>query len=363
MIAAQRSHAQAYTVLYQFNGTDGQSPYAHVTLDKTANLYGTTLDGGAHRQGVVFKLSGTSETVLHSFAPGKSGTNPLRGVNVDSTGNVYGTLSLGGSFGSGAVFKVNTNGQEIVLYSFTGGADGDQPQSDLVLDTAGNIYGTTALGGASGYGTIFKVDIHRKQTVLHSFSGGADGQYPHAGLVQDSAGNLYGTTGGDDAQTFGTVFKIDPTGNETVLYRFTGGTDGALPMGALIRDSAGNLYGTTYYGGAGYGVVFKLDPNGNETVLYKFAGTKDGSHPLSRLALDTAGNLYGTTELGGQFNLGTVFELNGLGSETVLHSFAGRKLSDGAYPEAGVIRDSNGNLYGTTSSGGLRNGIVFKLTP
>jgi uncharacterized repeat protein (TIGR03803 family) len=186
-------------------------------------------------------------------------------------------------------------------------------------------------------------------------------------LIRDSAGNLYGTTHQGGAFQLGTVFKIDLAGVETVLYSFAGGTDGGEPEAGLIQDAAGNLYGTTHYGGGGScsdgcGTVFKLDPAGVETVLYMFTGNPDGGSPLSNLVEDAAGNLYGTTLYGGSSGKGIVFEVDtATGAETVLHSFRGR---DGAAPQAGLVRDAKGNLYGTTPEGGGNGfGAIFRLSP
>jgi uncharacterized repeat protein (TIGR03803 family) len=354
--------AQTYTVLYRFKGTDGSSPYGPLTLDSKNNLYGMTRDGGAKRSGAIFGISYPNEKVLYSFRDNPDGASPLGALLRDSAGNLYGTTPLGGSSGSGAVFKLDTMGNETVLYNFSGGTDGDQPQAGLVQDMVGNLYGTTVLGGASNLGTVFKVDNTGTETVLHSFTGASDGEFPHSGLVRDRAGNLYGTTGGDGATTWGTVFKVDTSGRETVLYSFKGGADGGEPLAALLRDGAGNLYGTTYLGGNGTGTAFKVDESGNETVLYAFAGGTDGANPLCRLVIDKTGNLYGTTEKGGSSNFGTVFKLAPNGQETILHSF-GDIRQDGKYPEAGLVPDSTGRLYGTTSLGGTGSGIVFELRP
>lgn len=220
------------------------------------------------------------------------------------------------------VFKVDKNGNETVLYSFTGGADGGFPEAGLVLDAAGNLYGTTESGGdtscgpPSGCGTVFKVDKAGNETVLHAFAGGTDGSTPLAGLVRDAVGDLYGTTvsggsGGTSCGGCGTVFKVDRSGTETVLYSFAGDPDGASPEGGLIQDGEGNLYGTTAGGGANFnGTVFKLDKTGIETILYNFAGQADGTGPAGTLARDAAGILYGTTSGGGGINgteFGTVF--------------------------------------------------------
>ncbi len=257
------------------------------------------------------------------------------------------------------MFKLDATGTETVLYSFTGGADGANPEAGLVRDPDGSLYGTTIAGG-SGSGVVFKVDSNGTETVLHTFTSGADGGYPQAGLIRDLNGDLYGTTSGGGSPGPGVVFKLDTTGAETVLYTFTGGADGGTPYGGLVRDSAGNLYGSTLQGGVttgsqGYGVVFKLDAAGTETVLYTFTGGSDGASPYAGLVRDSAGNLYGTTYGGGR-------AFGNTGAETVLHTFAGG--TGGAKPQAGLIRDAKGNLYGTTVFGGSGgNGVVFKLTP
>jgi uncharacterized repeat protein (TIGR03803 family) len=215
-----------------------------------------------------------------------------------------------------------------------------------------------------------------QETVLHSFFG-IDGAHPTAGLLRDASGNLYGTTTGGGTG-YGVVFKVDTSGNETVLYSFTGGDDGAIPVGGLIQDAAGNLYGTTAEGGgdkcdAGYGcgVIFKLDTAGNETILHTFRGIPDGAEPgYGSLIRDDKGNLYGTTTQGGSAycnapnGCGIVFGLSTAGRLAILHTFTG--LSDGAVPQGGLIRDADGNLYGTTYQGGVPNcdcGVVYKISP
>jgi uncharacterized repeat protein (TIGR03803 family) len=295
-----------------------------------------------------------------------------------SEGDLYGTTNGGGVAGKGVVFKLDTTGTETVLHSFTDGADGGAPWAGVIRDSAGDLYGTTTGGGPSDYGVVFKLNTTGTETVLHSFTGGADGGSPLAGLIRDSAGNLYGTAQAGGASVLGVVFKLDTTGTETVLHSFTGGADGATPFARLIRDSAGNLYGTTQYGGGGSsgnncyyggcGAVFKLDTTGTETVLYGFTGGADGENPYPGLIRDSAGNLYGTTLSGGASGLGVVFKLDTTGVEMVLYSFEGR--ADGESPFAGLIQDSAGNLYGTTYGGGAFSstcrggcGVVFKLEP
>jgi uncharacterized repeat protein (TIGR03803 family) len=260
----------------------------------------------------LFKINTSGkETVLHNFTGGKDGGFPFAGVTRDASGNLYGTTLYGGNCnrygGCGTVFKLDKSGKEDVLYTFTEGADGDMPFTDLILDAAGNLYGTTGYGGTYGFGTVFQLGAAGEK-VLHSFTGDKDGGLPYGGLIRDKAGNLYGTTSGFG--TAGNVFKVNAKGHEDVLYSFTGGTDGLNPYAGLVRDTAGNLFGTTAFGGTGgWGVVFKIDGNGQETVLYAFTGGTDGGTPYASLVRDSKGNLYGTTYYGGAFGLGTVFKL------------------------------------------------------
>ena len=365
-LSAVAAQAQTFTTLFSFNNSDGANPQASLIMDAQGNLYGTTSYGGTYGFGTVFKLDPSgNETVLHSFAGNlEDGGTPDANLIVDASGNLYGTTYQGASpSGSGTVFRLDSSGNETILHSFTGGSDGGHPECGLIMDAQGNLYGTTFEGGAYGDGTVFKVDPSRNETVLHSFTGGSDGYMPYAGLIIDAQGNLYGTTFSSDnpAQGNGVVFKLDPAGSETVLYSFTGGRDGAWPYGALIMDAARNLYGVTLYGGnlncnsggQGCGTVFKVDPSGNETVLHSFAGGSDGWGPQGSLIMDAQGNLYGMTSGGGTYDFGTVFKLDPSGNETVLHSFAGG--SDGWGPIGGLVMDAAKNLYGTTHGGGASN--------
>src|ERR1039458_8699972 len=351
------------TVLHSFaGGTDGGDPTAAVIRDSAGNLYGTTEFGGAANAGVVYKMDTTGhEIVLYSFTGGADGRYPEAGVIRDSVGNLYGTASNGGTANAGVVYKLDTTGHATVLYSFTGGADGGDPYAGVIRDSGGNLYGTTPFGGTAQAGVVFKLDTAGQETVLYSFTGGTDGRWPSAGVIRDSAGNFYGTTGQGGTAGAGVVYRVDTTGHETVLYSFTGGADGRYPAAGVIRDSSGNLYGTTQYGGAANaGVVYKLDTTGHETVLYSFPGGADGLNPYAGVVRDSAGNLYGTTPNGGTPGWGIVYELDTAGQETVLYNFPG--AADGSYPSAGVIRDSTGDLYGTTEYGGAANaGVVYKL--
>jgi len=349
---ANVSAADKYEVIYDFAFTGG-SAAAGLISDAAGNLYGTAPAGGASANfnefgplgyGVVYKLSRDAsgrwnETVVHTFQ-GKDGNNPSPGLVFDKAGNLYGTTTLGGTYGNGVVFKLTheSNGEwtETVLHSFRS-ADGVTPNGDLVIDGAGNLYGTTQ-GGGHGSGLVFKLSPATKiETVLHSFQG-TDGVNPSAGVIFDRAGNLYGTTYNGGALNNGTVFKLTPQPDgewiETVLHSFKS-ADGNGPSTGLVFDTTGNLYGTTAVGGTyDDGVVFKLspDPNGQwtETVLHSFQG-KDGSFSQARLVFDRAGNLYGTTTLGGTYGTGVVFKLthesNGSWIESALYIFQGRKAT------------------------------------
>jgi len=350
------------TVLYTFTGgADGGSPSAGVIRDSDGNLYGTTGGGGAG-WGVVYKLdTAGQETVLYTFTGGADGGSPSAGVIRDSAGNFYGTANYGGPGGWGVVYKLDTSGKETVLYTFKDGADGGSPFAGVIRGPDGNLYGTTQYGGTAGAGVVFKLDTAGHETVLHSFTGGADGTNPNAGVIRDSAGNLYGTTPSGGTSQSGVMYKLDAAGHETVLCGFPLPADGSEPPNAnVVRDSAGNLYGTTLFGGQGdAGVVFKVDPAGHETLLHSFTGGADGNNP-NGVILDSAGNIYGTTSTGGTTGQGLVFKLDPAGVETVLYTFTGG--ADGRVPAAGVIRDSAGNLYGTTELGGaVGAGVVFKL--
>jgi uncharacterized repeat protein (TIGR03803 family) len=367
-VVSTSASAQTLTTLHSFgsSSTDGIYPYAGL-IDESGNLYGTTVYGGAYGYGTVFKLTPKGiETVLHSFGSSATdGQEPFAGLIADAYGNLYGTTEEGGANGYGTVFKVTPSGTETVLYSFGSSAtDGKEPYADLI-DWSGNLYGTTVGGGAHGYGTAFKLTPKGIETVLYSFGSSAtDGRNPFAGLIADKSGNLYGTTFGGGANNAGTVFKLTLKGIETVLYSFgSSATDGQEPYAGLI-DESGNLYGTTEVGGAyGDGTVFKLTPKGIETVLHSFGSSAtDGRYPPAGL-VDESGNLYGTTFNGGANAAGTVFKVTPKGIETVLYSF-GSSATDGRVPYAGLTADKSGNLYGTTFDGGANYyGTAFKLAP
>jgi uncharacterized repeat protein (TIGR03803 family) len=378
---------------FDYAGTDGAIPDAGLISDAAGNFYGTTSGGGNSDAGTAFEMSpngsgGWTEKLLYSFGEGLDGFNPEASLIFDARGNLYGTTPSGSMNGGGMAFELSPNGSggwtETVLHSFSGGTDGSAPFGALIFDGAGNLYGTTTSQGINFYGTAFKLSPNGSggwtETVLHSFGAGTDGSGPTGGLIFDGAGNLYGTTYSGGTSNVGTVFELSPNGSggwtETVLYSFNNnGSDGNYPYAGLVFDSAGNLYGTTYYGGtSNQGSIFKLSPNGNggwtETVLHSFDfnnGT-DGAYPYAGLTFDAAGNLYGTTANGGTCDYGTAFEFspNGGGgwTETVLHSFCNGG-GDGYRPFAGLIIDHAGNLYGTAAVGGVGTaafGTAFEIT-
>jgi uncharacterized repeat protein (TIGR03803 family) len=387
--------------LYSFKGgSDGAVPFASLTSDNTGNLYGTTAGGGGSGCeggdgcGIVFKLApGGKETLLHSFQGGDDGTYPRGGLIADNAANFYGTTGAGGGGncdgGCGTVFKLAPDGTETILYAFQGGADGIGPVGTLIADASGNFYGVTEGGGSfsgsdcadQGCGTVFELMANGTKKTLYTFLGGNDGRDPAAGLLMDSAGNLFGTTalgvGGPNCPNgsagCGTVFEVAPDGTETILYAFQGAGDGSIPLGNLIADSAGNLYGTASYGGNcamnqyGCGTVFKLAPDGTETVLYALrGGDKDGWAPEAGVVMDKNGNLYGTTYYGGSTSCGgsgcgVVFEVSPKGKETVLERF---KAKQGRNPSAALLLGKKDTLYGTTIAGGGKHndGVVFSVT-
>ncbi len=352
------------TVLYSFEGgTDGAGPAMDLLRDQAGNLYSTTHTGGdisgctgvgfpSADCGVVFEVKPNGkEIALHAFTGGADGLGGSSGLVQDWEGNLYGTAIAGGDLtgactgqpaaGCGVLFRVNPRtGKETVLHTFEV-ADGYGVYGDLLMDQAGNIYGTASLGGdTSGYcgsdlviadtgggigcGTVYRLDRSGRFNVLHAFNGTDGGPYPDAWLVPDREGNLYGMTGnGGDLNACGgfgcgVVFKLDRRGDESVLYNFTGGADGSITFAGVVRDAAGNLYGTTGFGGnlsdcggSGCGVVFKVDPAGKETVLYTFTGGTDGANPQGNLLLDEEGNLYGTASGGGDSTCqcGVVFKI------------------------------------------------------
>jgi uncharacterized repeat protein (TIGR03803 family) len=368
-------------VLHTFaSGTgDGGGPWGGLIRDAAGTLYGTTYSGGItsgclinNGCGTVFKIDKTGkETVLHFFTGGSDGAGPYGSLIRDAQGNFYGTTSGGGDpvCLCGVVYKLDFSGTETVLHTFTDAPPSNYygPAAGLIRDKAGNLYGTTFLGGDYQLGSVFTIDMNGTYSLLHSFNvwDGLGGYLEPPAL--DAAGNLYGMTTYGGSGGYGTVFRLDTTGKETVLYGFTGGKDGAFPSGNVVLDKEGSLYGSTYEGGSafslnGAGVVFKLSKSGKFTLLYTFPGQGHGGSYGGGVILDKSGNLYGTTSFDGANSRGSVFEIDSSGKETDLYSFTGG--ADGDAPFAPVIRDAKGNFYGTTTYGGASGaGVVFKLSP
>jgi uncharacterized repeat protein (TIGR03803 family) len=374
-----RTHPKGgYSLLFSFTGANGKYPEAGV-INLNGTLYGTTYYGGPNSLGAVFAISSSGgENVVYGFNGIPDGALPGAGL-VSVNGTLFGT-SNGGAKDYGAVFKLTPSGDETVIHSFTGGKDGSFPVADLV-DVNATLYGTTLHGGndgcrshyvTSGCGTVFAIGPSGGETVLHRFAGGSkDGEYPEAGLANLN-GMLYGTTpdgggiGCEDTQGCGTVFAIAPSGKETILHRFGRPGDGADPQASLLNVD-GVLYGTTHGGGhSDFGTVFKIDASGSESVVYSFEGRRknDGAEPVAALAYSD-GTFYGTTESGGSDcsdarGCGTVFSLTPSGGETVLYEFKDHN-KDGAFPRGGVTEIGD-TLYGTTYSGGADGyGTVFAL--
>jgi uncharacterized repeat protein (TIGR03803 family) len=379
LVFAASPMAQAqktFKLLHTFTG--GESPSGTLLRDSAGNLYGTTARGGTSNVGTVYKIdAANNETVLYSFTGGADGASPQGGVIKDSKGNLYGTASGGGlpTYKAGVVFKLDPTSKETVLYSFCSViqgplqhcADGKTPFGGLTRDSADNIFGTTNNGGNDfippngGSGVVFELN-KLGETVLYALGpASVTGAFPQGSVLRDTAGNFYGTAtqGGGNVSGpclvggCGVVFKVNATGGGVVLFAFGGQSDGGMPGPSLARDSAGNLYGTTLFGGTsaacqghtGCGTVFKLDPTGKETILHTFTGGTDGAAPQAGLVMAGV-NLYGTASGGGTGN-GTVFKVSTAGKFTVLHSFTGG--TDGASPSS-LVRDGKGNLYGVTSS-------------
>lgn len=427
---APTATAATEQTLYSFpsSGRIGCYPEGTLLRDAAGALYGATSLCGAYDSGTLFKLAPPTPdrtrwtvSLLHSFTGYSSGGSPNADLVMDASGAIYGTTEDGGWNFQGTVFKLTppTPGtpkwKKDVLYFFQdvygGRRDGANPGAGVIMDASGELYGTTNLGGGSsvlGFGTVFKLappasgEKKWKETVLHSFTGGADGQNPFSTLATDGTGALYGTTmyGGSgkcvnpmlSTVGCGTAFKLTPPGpgqtrwSKTILHTFTGGIDGGVPQGKLLLDASGALYGATYQGGSGKctqlvlgtvigcGTVFKLTPPApgqnawTESVLYNFKGGTDGAYPQGGVIKDATGSLYGTASAGGVYGSGVAFKLTPpvpaqtKWTETVLHHF--NISADGDTPVGEIIRDGGGHLFGVTWSGGAQlRGTVFEITP
>jgi hypothetical protein len=405
---AASAQAQTETVLHSFTGIpDGQYATSGLFRDSAGNLYGTTDEGGLPGCGfagcgAVFQLNPQggqwTETILYAFPGGAGGAQPEGNLIADAAGNFYGVTDAGGS-GQGLVYELihNSDGSwtESVLYTFTGGSDGGNPIAGLVFDGAGNLYGTAQFGGDSsckpfGCGVVFELSPSSSgawnETVIHTFDG-TDGEVPQSPLIFDAAGNLYGSTaeGGTVSSLCsigcGTIFELTRTSSgsweQKIIHTFNAHNGGG-PMGNLILDSAGNLYGTASYGGNAAqceknpcGVAFELSFAAGvwkQIRQFNFHGT-NGETPFAGLTLGSAGHLFGTTYEGGNLSCategcGVAFRLTPTSTswtEQVLHVFGSG--IDGLKPAATVILDPKGNIYGTTVFGGNNYGTVFEITP
>jgi uncharacterized repeat protein (TIGR03803 family) len=356
------------TVLYAFGtNADGEGP-RNIIRGSDGNLYGITCPGGPYDGGIVFRITPAGvETALYPFGALATDASCPSGTFIQGNdGNFYGTAS-GGANGTGSIFELTPTGMESVLYSFpaaTSGTPYPNPNS-ITQGSDGNFYGTTQSGGASGLGSVFKVTSAGAASVLHYFGGFPDdGDTPYAPLIAGNDGSFYGTTLGGGANKVGTVYRISPAGTESLLYSFgSSPTDAADPAGPLILGTDGSFYGTAAAGGAtGNGAIFTITSTGVESVLYSFAGgPSDGASPAI-IIQGSDGNFYGTTSAGGANSAGTVFKLTPTGVETVLYSFQGGP-TDGSGPVEGLIQGSDGNFYGATLLGGIKNnGTIFRLT-
>lgn len=420
--AASIAAAQTETVIHTFqsNKNDGAGTSSGLVADSRGALYGVTAIGGKYGEGAVYRFTpptveggAWTETIIYSFTGADDGRTPTGNLFIDPhSQHIFGTAPLGGVFGNGVVFELTPGSPwtETVLYSFKGNPDGATPKYGVVMNNKGVVYGTAGGGGSRGYGVIFRLEPPAelggawKESILYRFTGGSDGAYPFAGVVLDSTNSVYGTTYDYESSSAGTVFRLSPPAGSgpwtlTTLYTFTGGTDGSGPSGGLIFDSAGSLYGTTQSGGdpictankaASCGTVFKLAPPSEgagpwtESVLYAFTGGTDGGQPSASLIFDSTGTLYSTTLAGGDLTdacgtygagfpegCGTVFKLSptvgGAWTESVLYAFEGppNGPSDGASPVTPLVFVGS-NLFGTTAWGGYPfgdDGEVFEVIP
>ena len=357
-----------FTSLLSFDGPNGADPhYVYLVQGTDGNLYGTTYSGTGDG-GTVFKITtgGTLTTIYTFCANGDScsdGAEPTAGLTLASNGNFYGTTMNGGANSDGVVFEITPAGTLTNLHSFDS-TDGAEPEFGVIQGTNGDFYGTTSIGGTEDIGTIFQITSAGKFTSLLSFDN-TNGVYPDTRLVQGTNGNFYGTTteGGGGS---GTVFDITSAGKLTTLHTFTS-TEADGNYGALIQATNGNFYGTTFGGGNGNGTVYEVTPAGKLTTIYTFctkSGCPDGSAPYAGVIQATDGNLYGTTFGGGISNGGTIFKLTTAGALTTLYSFCSKSdCTDGSSPQGGLVQDTNGTFYGTTYYGGTDGiGTVFSLS-
>lgn len=365
ILGTMPAQAATLTTLVNFNFANGGRPGGGLIRDESGTFYGITGSGGPSGFGTVFSLSNSGTlTTLVAFNETTNGAHPAGSLIRDASGTLYGTTFMGGTFGRGTVFSLSSSGTFTTLLNFNG-ANGAHPTTSLLRDVSGTLYGVTPGGGAFGRGTVFSLTNSGSLTTLVNFDG-TNGAEPHGNLISDGAGTFYGTTvlGGIGR---GTVFSLTGDGTLTTLTDFSqpNGPDGKAPVGGLFRDSAGTLFGTTAQGGPfGEGTAFRINKDGTGTTLVYFYGGGGGGYPLGPLISDPSGMLYGTTAYGGDLgSIGTVFSLSTGGELTTLFRFKSGLINEGFLPSGSLFRDRAGVLYGTTSAGGTGDyGTVFKLT-
>jgi uncharacterized repeat protein (TIGR03803 family) len=373
-VVSAGARAQSFEVVHNFTGADdGANPVDGFAMGSTGVLYGVASAGGASGNGVVFRVMATGKvTVLHNFTGGADGAAPFGRVIVGPNDTLFGTTMAGGTSGAGTVFRLKGK-REKVLYSFAGGTHGAAPQAELTMDDAGNLYGTTSAGGASGNGTVFELVAPQKENgawkevILYSFGTGTDGATPLAGVTLDAAGNLYGTTSVGGAKGFGTVFKLThgATWTETIVHHFQDTDDGAYPYAGLVADAHGNLYGGATQGGTdGGGTIFRLTPGGTSFSVVASVPGAAISGAWRNLLIADNGTIYGTTHCDGDYGAGTLFMLTPSGNGwtyKLLYTFTGG--SDGEYAISNLVM-KGGKLYGTALQGGAHDaGVIYRLTP
>ncbi|MFZ0311862.1 MAG: choice-of-anchor tandem repeat GloVer-containing protein [Candidatus Korobacteraceae bacterium] len=373
-VLVQSTQAQSFNVIHNFTGgTDGGNPLNGLVLGAGGYMYGTTSAGGAYNNGTVFRLAPTGIlTTIYAFKGGADGSTPQSFLIQDSQGLLYGTTSAGGAYGGGTVFRIANNSKSI-LHSFGSGSDGSVPLGGLVLDHAGNLYGTTSAGGVNGNGAVFMLSLSGilwRESVLYSFGTGTDGAVPYAGVTLDSSGDVLGTTSAGGTGGYGTIFELNKQHSwaESVVYNFQNQNDGGVPYAGLIADGLGNFYGAATEGGSqGGGSIFELTPAGsgwNFTAIQSLAGWGI-SGTFRNLLLSSSGTLYATTHCDGEYDAGTVYELvpgvGGTWTYTQLYTFTGG--TDGLYSFSNLVTFGN-RFYGTTNQGGAYGyGDVFAVFP
>lgn len=390
--SAQAAVKQA--TLFAFTGgSDGSFPYAGLISDTKGNLYGTASGGGDGHAGVVYELSppahgvaAWTQTTLYAFTGAKDGGTPHAGLMMDQKGDLYGTTYSGGVAGQGVAFKLHKrkdgHWKETLLWSFTGGNDGGAPEGSLTMDAGGNLYGTTTQGGTGVVGTVFELSPptsgrHWSQTVLYNFTGNSDGGQPTGNVLLGTDGNIYGTTAGYGEFNYGTAYRLTApsSGGDwgfSLLHAFKGGADGEVPRAGLIQDATGTLYGTTAGFDHSYGNVFSMSTDGSDyNVIYGIGGGQGftGNGPWASIAMDAGGTIYGTTLADGMSSNGEVFQLTPQAGEAwqakVLYTFPGG--AGGQYSHSNVLIDPLGRLYGTTygvaGQGGFFPGTVWRIKP